>query len=102
MECTEVVSKKVQADGHNISVFPAGHAVLHLGDVLFFNIGDTICGRNPTIFSQVVGTANNNTGLFPRQKVAEMFTKMAFNALSSSQSSKDPQLPHCDIVTVLF
>ncbi|KAJ9060956.1 hypothetical protein DSO57_1025502 [Entomophthora muscae] len=96
MECAEVASKKVQADSHNFSILPAGHADLHLGDVLFFNIGDTICGRNPTTFSQVVGAANGHTVLFSCHKVAEMFTNMALNALSSSQLLKDLQLPPCD------
>ncbi|KAJ9057080.1 hypothetical protein DSO57_1025911 [Entomophthora muscae] len=96
MECTEVASKKIQAEGHNISIFPAGQADLHLGDVLFFNIGDIICGCNPTTFSQVVSAANNPSVLFPCQKIADMFTKMAFNALSNNQSPKDPQLPTCD------
>ncbi|KAJ9080079.1 hypothetical protein DSO57_1028906 [Entomophthora muscae] len=59
MEFVEVASKKIQADGHNVSIFPAGHANLHLGHVLFFNIEDTICERNPTTFSQVVSAAND-------------------------------------------
>ncbi|KAJ9061803.1 hypothetical protein DSO57_1017045 [Entomophthora muscae] len=91
-----LASKKVQADSHNVSIFPAGHTDLHLGDVLFFNIGDTICGCNLTTFRQVVGAANNNTDLFSCQKFTKLFIKMALNSLSSSQSSKDPQIPPCD------
>ncbi|KAJ9086093.1 hypothetical protein DSO57_1007755 [Entomophthora muscae] len=96
MECAEVASKKIQAESHNISIFPVCHADLHLGDVLFFNIGGTIRERNSTTFSQVLSSANNPSVLFPHQKIAEMFTKMAFNALVKSQSPKDPQLPPCD------
>ncbi|KAJ9050973.1 hypothetical protein DSO57_1009060 [Entomophthora muscae] len=96
MECTEVASKKIQADGHNVSFFPARHDDLHLGNVLFFNIGDTICGRNPTTSSQVVSAANNPIVPFSCQKITDMFTKMALNALGNSQSPKDPQLPPCD------
>ncbi|KAJ9083650.1 hypothetical protein DSO57_1032595 [Entomophthora muscae] len=59
-------------------------------------LGTPSVGATPTTFSQVIGAANDHTGLFPFQKVAKMFTKMALNALSSSQSSNDPQLPPCD------
>ncbi|KAJ9076296.1 hypothetical protein DSO57_1027623 [Entomophthora muscae] len=93
MECAEVASKKIQADSHDVSIFPAVHANLYLGDVLFFNTGGTICECNPTTFIQVVGAANNYTLLFPCQKVADMFTKMTLNAHRSSQSPKDEQLP---------
>ncbi|KAJ9085537.1 hypothetical protein DSO57_1012997 [Entomophthora muscae] len=96
MECTEVASKKVQVDSHNVSTFPAGHADLHLGDMLFFKIGDIICGRNPTTFSQVVGVTNDPIVSFPCQNIADMFTKMALNDLSNSQSPKDLQLPPHD------
>ncbi|KAJ9064907.1 hypothetical protein DSO57_1025434 [Entomophthora muscae] len=34
IKCTEVASKKIEADSHKFSIFPAGHADLHLGDVV--------------------------------------------------------------------
>ncbi|KAJ9064506.1 hypothetical protein DSO57_1029879 [Entomophthora muscae] len=95
MECTEVAFEKIQAGGHNVLIFPAGHANLNLGDVLFFNIGDTIQEHNPTTFNQEVSAAHNQPVHFPRQKAADMFTKMVLIAHSSSQSSKDPQLLPC-------
>ncbi|KAJ9060428.1 hypothetical protein DSO57_1030986 [Entomophthora muscae] len=95
MKCN-VAFKKIKADGHDVSIFPARYANLHLGDVLFFNIGDTICGSNLMTFSQVVSVANNNTLLFPCHKVANMFTNMHFCAFGIRQSQRDSQLPPCD------
>ncbi|KAJ9056856.1 hypothetical protein DSO57_1028574 [Entomophthora muscae] len=97
-ECTEVASENIKAGGHGIAIFSARHADLHLGDVLSFNIEGTICERNPTTFRQVVSAANGPTVLFSHQKITDMFTKMALNALSNSQSPKDPQLPPCDFL----
>ncbi|KAJ9066988.1 hypothetical protein DSO57_1004086 [Entomophthora muscae] len=96
MECVNVASKKIKAGGHNVSILPAGHANLHLDETLFFNIGDTIQERNPTTFNQVVSAANNPIVPFSCQNIAKFFAKMTFNALSSSQYPKDPQLPPCD------
>ncbi|KAJ9047997.1 hypothetical protein DSO57_1039483 [Entomophthora muscae] len=96
MKCANVASKKIKAGGHNVSILPAGHANLHLSETLFFNIGDTIQERNPTTFNQVVSAANNPIVPFYCQKIAEIFTKMDFNVLSSSQYPKDSQLPPYD------
>ncbi|KAJ9055436.1 hypothetical protein DSO57_1003933 [Entomophthora muscae] len=61
MEGSSTALKVIQGCGHQASVYPAGHADVHLADVVFFNMGSTLQERHPQAFNNLyLGVLDHN------------------------------------------
>ncbi|KAJ9066231.1 hypothetical protein DSO57_1011560 [Entomophthora muscae] len=65
--------KAIQGRGHQASVYPTGHADVHLADVVFFNIGDTLREHHPQAFNNLYLGVLDHNFLFGHQMVADLF-----------------------------
>ncbi|KAJ9052458.1 hypothetical protein DSO57_1033926 [Entomophthora muscae] len=92
MEGSSTALKAIQGCGHQASVYPASHAYIHLGDVVFFNIGFTVQEHHPQAFNGIYLGVLNHNSLFGHQIVADLFAQMVFHVNMSNQSRKDKRL----------
>ncbi|KAJ9080832.1 hypothetical protein DSO57_1020815 [Entomophthora muscae] len=99
MEGSSTALKAIQKRRHQTSVYPAGHADIHLGDVVLFNIGDTVREHRPQAFNDLYLGVFNHESLFDQQMVADLFTQIVFHVKMGNQSCKDKHLPPCATVT---
>ena len=93
MEGSSTALEAIQQRGHQASVYPAGHADVHLADVVFFNIGDTLRERRPQAFNDLYLGVLDHNSLFGRQMVADLFAQMVFHVNMGNQLRKDKRLP---------
>ncbi|KAJ9065471.1 hypothetical protein DSO57_1019379 [Entomophthora muscae] len=85
MEGSSTALKAIQQHRHQALVYPASHADIHLGDVIFFNIRDTVQERHPQAFNDLYLGVLDNNSLFGHQMVADLFAQMVFHGFCSWQ-----------------
>ena len=73
MEKKLVVEDQLKEAGHNVLIYPANHANLHLGDVLFYNMGDLLRKRRPADHTFVFQYAGDIPMLFPPRRSQRSF-----------------------------
>ncbi|KAJ9051820.1 hypothetical protein DSO57_1001067 [Entomophthora muscae] len=71
---------------HQASMYPAGHANIHLANVVFFNIGDTLWERLPQAFNVLYLWVLDHNSLFGHQLVVDLFAQMVFHVNMTNQS----------------
>ncbi|KAJ9058301.1 hypothetical protein DSO57_1013786 [Entomophthora muscae] len=86
MEGSSTALEVIQGCGHQASVYPAGHADVHLADVIFFNMGSTLRERRPQAFNKLYLGVLDHIFLFGCQMVADLFVKMVFHVNMGNQS----------------
>ncbi|KAJ9073660.1 hypothetical protein DSO57_1013902 [Entomophthora muscae] len=89
----EETVKDIRDAGHQVEIYPANHADLHLGDVLFYNIGSLLRKHNPTSFKQVKSLITNQEALFPATAVKALHSVIVSYANDSKKLNKDSRLP---------
>ncbi|KAJ9052851.1 hypothetical protein DSO57_1030002 [Entomophthora muscae] len=70
-----------------------------MGDVVFFDNGDTLRERYPQAFNNLYLGVLNHKSLFGQQIVADLFSQIVFHMNMGNQSSKDKRLPLCATAT---
>ncbi|KAJ9089125.1 hypothetical protein DSO57_1016047 [Entomophthora muscae] len=93
MEESSTALKAIQECGHQASVYPDGHANIHLADVVFFNIGITLQECRPQAFINLYLGVLDHYFLFGHQMTADLFAQMVFHMNMGNQSCKDNCLP---------
>ncbi|KAJ9060261.1 hypothetical protein DSO57_1032740 [Entomophthora muscae] len=93
MKGSSTALEAIQQCGHQVSVYPAGHANVHLEDFVFFNIGDTLWECHPQAFNNLYLGVLDHNFLFGHQIVADLFAQMVFHVNMGNQSHKDKRLP---------
>ncbi|KAJ9085953.1 hypothetical protein DSO57_1009004 [Entomophthora muscae] len=93
MEGSSTALEAIQGRRHQASVYPTGHADVHLADVVFFKIGDTLWERHPQAFTDLYLGVLDHNFLFGHQMVADLFVQMGFHVNMGNQSHKDKRLP---------
>ncbi|KAJ9087163.1 hypothetical protein DSO57_1035971 [Entomophthora muscae] len=99
MEGSSTALEAIQECRHQASVYPAGHANIHLADVVFFNIRDTHQECCPQAFNNLYLGVLDHNFLFGHQMVADLFAQMVFHVNMGNQSRKDKRLPPCATAT---
>ncbi|KAJ9050935.1 hypothetical protein DSO57_1009542 [Entomophthora muscae] len=93
MEGSSTALKAIQGRGHQASVYPAGHADIHLANVVFFNIRDTVRQCCLQAFNDLYLGVLDHKSLLGCQMVADLFAQMVFHVNMYNQSCKDRRLP---------
>ncbi|KAJ9057399.1 hypothetical protein DSO57_1023057 [Entomophthora muscae] len=88
MEGSSTALEAIQQRQHQDSVYPAGHADIHLGYVVFFNIRDTLQECLPKAFNDLYLGVLDHNSLFGHQMVADLFAQIVFNVNMGNQSQK--------------
>ncbi|KAJ9056270.1 hypothetical protein DSO57_1034996 [Entomophthora muscae] len=102
MEGSSTTLKAIEQRGHQASVYPAGHADIHMADVVFFNIGDKLWENLPQAFNNLYLGVLDHNSLFGHQMVADLFAQMVFHMNMGNQSRKDKLLSSYATATVVF
>ena len=84
MEGSSTAREAIQQRGHQASVYLAGHADIHLADVVFFNMGSTLWERRPQAFNNLYLGVLDHNSLFGRQMMADLFAQMVFHVNMSN------------------
>ncbi|KAJ9050304.1 hypothetical protein DSO57_1015695 [Entomophthora muscae] len=71
MKGSSTALEVIQQHRHLASVYPASHADIHLGDVVFFNMGETLQERHPQAFNNLYLGVLDHNSLFGHQMVAD-------------------------------
>ncbi|KAJ9083522.1 hypothetical protein DSO57_1033964 [Entomophthora muscae] len=92
---SSTVLKAIQGHMHQAPVYPTGHADIHLADVVFFNIVDTVQQRLPQAFKDLYIGILNHDSLFGQKMMADLFAQIVFHVIMDNQLQKDKRLPPC-------
>ncbi|KAJ9066270.1 hypothetical protein DSO57_1011143 [Entomophthora muscae] len=75
------------------------HANIHLADVAFFSIGDTVRECHPQAFNDLYLRVLDHNSLFGHQMMGDLFAQIVFHVNMGNQSRKDKRLPPCATAT---
>ncbi|KAJ9090197.1 hypothetical protein DSO57_1004775 [Entomophthora muscae] len=95
MEVSSTALEVIQGRRNQASVYPTSHADIHLADVVFFNIGDTVQQRCLQAFNDLYIGVFDHESLFGCQMVTDLFVQMVFHMNMDNQSCKDKHIPPC-------
>ncbi|KAJ9059617.1 hypothetical protein DSO57_1000576 [Entomophthora muscae] len=99
MKDSSTALESIQGHRHQASFYPTGHADIHLADIVFFNIRDTVQEHRPQTFKNLYLGVLYHDSLFGWQMVADLFVQMVSHGNMGNQSQKNKHLPPCAIAT---
>ena len=93
MEGQEVVLEKLLDANHSAFVFPENHSDLHLGDVLFYNMGTQLRKNDIQSHTAAYNLACKADRLFPDSFVSDVFSDIYHFAVAENPARKSGILP---------